>query len=193
MRLNSIRLAGFKSFVEPTTIHLDPVLCAIVGPNGCGKSNIVDGLRWAIGERSAQVLRGSTFDDVIFNGSDQRSASSHASVELLFDNSDAKIGGEYAAYTEISVRRELATDQPSEFFLNGRRCRSRDIQDLFLGTGFGIKGYAIISQDRTDQIVRSKPEELRQYVEEAAGVSSYRREGTKLNSRFSEPNRTYCA
>ena len=190
MRLNSIRLAGFKSFVEPTTIHVDPVLCAIVGPNGCGKSNIVDGLRWAIGERSAQVLRGSTFDDVIFNGSDQRSASSHASVELLFDNSDAKIGGEYAAYTEISVRRELATDQPSEFFLNGRRCRSRDIQDLFLGTGFGIKGYAIISQDRTDQIVRSKPEELRQYVEEAAGVSSYRerRHETELKIQRTEQN-----
>lgn len=190
MRLNSIRLAGFKSFVEPTTIQLDPVLCAIVGPNGCGKSNIVDGLRWAIGERSAQVLRGSTFDDVIFNGSDQRSASSHASVELLFDNSDAKIGGEYAAYTEISVRRELSTDQPSEFFLNGRRCRSRDIQDLFLGTGFGIKGYAIISQDRTDQIVRSKPEELRQYVEEAAGVSSYRerRHETELKIQRTEQN-----
>lgn len=190
MRLNSIRLAGFKSFVEPTTIHLDPVLCAIVGPNGCGKSNIVDGLRWAIGERSAQLLRGSTFEDVIFNGSDQRSASSHASVELLFDNGDGKIGGEYAAYTEISVRRELAIDQPSEFFLNGRRCRSRDIQDLFLGTGFGIKGYAIISQDRTDQIVRSKPDELRQYVEEAAGVSSYRerRHETELKIQRTEQN-----
>lgn len=190
MRLNSIRLAGFKSFAEPTSVHLDPVLCAIVGPNGCGKSNIVDGLRWAIGERSAQVLRGSNFNDVVFDGTDHRAKSSHASVELLFDNSDARIGGEYAGYTEISVRREITTDQHSEFFLNGRRCRSRDIQDLFLGTGFGTKGYAIISQDRADQIVRSKPEELRQYVEEAAGVSSYRerRHETELKIQRTEQN-----
>ena len=190
MLLKSIRLAGFKSFADPTTIRLDPEISAVVGPNGCGKSNIVDGLRWAIGERSASVLRGSTFDDIIFDGSDLRSPSSHASVELLFDNSDAKLGGEYASYAEISVRREIAIDQPSEFFLNGSRCRSRDIQDLFLGTGFGTKGYAIIEQGMTDRLVRSKPEELRHYLEEAAGVTNYRerRHQTELLIHRTEEN-----
>ena len=184
MRLKSIRLAGFKSFADPTTIQLNPEICAIVGPNGCGKSNIVDGLKWAIGERAASVLRGSTFEDIIFDGSDKRPPNSHASVELRFDNSDGKIGGAYSSYSEISIRREIAVDQASDFYLNGKRCRSRDIQELFFGTGFGTKGYAIIEQGMTDRLVRSKPEELRHYLEEAAGVTSYRERRLETERRI---------
>ena len=174
MRLKSIQVAGFKSFAERTVISFPDAVTAVVGPNGCGKSNIVDALRWAIGERSARLLRANTIQDVIFNGTDNRVAATSASVELLFDNSDGRIGGEYSAFSEISVRRELDLDQQSDFYLNGNRCRSRDIQSVFLGTGFGTKGYALIEQGMISQLVQSRPEEIRQFLEEAAGVSSYR-------------------
>ncbi len=176
MHLNSIKIAGFKSFVDATTITLDPEVSVIVGPNGCGKSNILDAVRWAIGESAAQRLRVELNQDFIFNGTETRPAASRASVELVFDNQDGRIGGDYASYSEFAVRREVRSgDQASsDYYLNGQRCRRRDIRDVFLGTGFGTRGYSIIQQDRITQLINSDPETLREHLEEAAGVSRYR-------------------
>ena len=176
MHLSSIKIAGFKSFVDATTITLDPEVSVIVGPNGCGKSNILDAVRWAIGESAAQRLRVDLNRDFIFNGTDTRPAASRASVELIFDNQDGRIGGDYSAYAELAVRREVQSgDQSSsDYFLNGQRCRRRDVRDVFLGTGFGTRGYSIIQQDWITQLVNSDPETLREHLEEAAGVSRYR-------------------
>lgn len=188
MRLNTIRLSGFKSFVDPTTLSLRHNISAIVGPNGCGKSNIVDAIRWVTGESSAKQIRGGKLEDIIFTGSDARQPTSRASVELIFDNEDGRIGGEYASYAEISVRREITRDSPSEYFLNGRRCRRRDVQDVFLGTGFGSRGYAVIEQGLTNKLVESRPDELRFHIEEAAGVSRYRERKRETESKIRETN-----
>ena len=174
MHLISIKLAGFKSFVEPTTVELDPDVSVVVGPNGCGKSNILEAVRWVIGESSAHQLRGEVNSDFIFSGTESRAAASRASVELLFDNSDGKLGGDYASYAELSVRRDVQTEGQSTYFLNGQRCRRKDILDVFLGTGFGTRGYSIIRQNWVSQLVNSDPETLREHLEEAAGVSRYR-------------------
>lgn len=184
MRLKTIKLAGFKSFVEPTTLSLRGHLTAIVGPNGCGKSNVVDAIRWVIGESSARQLRGELLTDVIFNGSTQRKPVGQASVELLFDNAEGSLGGVYAQYTEIAIRREITREGHSQFYLNGTRCRRRDVTDLFLGTGLGPSSYAIIEQGVISQLVESKPEELRVYLEEAAGISKYRERRRETESRM---------
>ena len=176
MHLTSIKLAGFKSFVDSTTVALDPAVSVIVGPNGCGKSNILDAVRWAIGESAAQRLRGDINRDFIFSGSDTRPAASRASVELVFDNQDGRIGGDYASYSELAVRREVHSGEQSksDYYLNGQRCRRNDVRDVFLGTGFGTRGYSIIQQDWITQLVNSDPETLREHLEEASGVSRYR-------------------
>ena len=174
MRLKSLKLAGFKSYVDPTVIDLPHNVTVVVGPNGCGKSNIVDAIRLGIGESQASHLRGEGLEDVIFDGSDTRARSGQATIELLFDNQDNKIGGSYANFSELALRREISQDSPSKFFLNGRRCRRRDIRDLFLGSGFGARSYSVIEQGFVGRIVTAKPEELRVHLEEVAGVSKYR-------------------
>ncbi len=184
MRLTSIKLSGFKSFVEPTTIKLPSNLIGVVGPNGCGKSNIIDAVRWVMGETSARQLRGESMSDVIFSGSSSRKPVATATVELLFDNSDGRAGGEYARYSEISVRRQVSRDGQSAYFLNGSRCRRKDITDLFLGTGLGPRSYAIIEQGMISQIVEARPEELRAFLEEAAGVSLYKERRRETENRI---------
>ena len=184
MRLKQIKLAGFKSFVDPTTVTLPGNRCAVVGPNGCGKSNIIDAVRWVMGESSAKQLRGENLTDVIFNGSNARKPTAMASIELLFDNSDGRIGGEYASYAEISVRRQVTRDSQSSYFLNGNRCRRRDIMDIFLGTGFGPRSYSIIEQGMISQLVEAKPEDLRVYLEEAAGISRYKERRRETENRI---------
>lgn len=184
MRLSKIKLSGFKSFVDPTTIHLPSNLVGIVGPNGCGKTNIIDAVRWVMGELSAKQLRGDSMADVIFNGSSARKPVSAASIELLFDNSDGAIGGQFANYAEISVRREVVRDGTSNYFLNNTRCRRRDVTDLFLGTGLGPRSYAIIEQGTITRLVESKPEELRVFLEEAAGISRYKERRRETESRM---------
>ncbi|NNE04562.1 MAG: chromosome segregation protein SMC [Xanthomonadales bacterium] len=174
MRLTSIKLAGFKSFVDSTTFQAPTNLTGIVGPNGCGKSNIIDAVRWVMGEGSARVLRGELMSDVIFSGSNSRKPVGTATVELMFDNSDGKIGGEYASYNEISVRRQVGRDGISQYMLNGARCRRKDIKDLFLGTGLGSTSYSIIEQGMISQVVDARPEDIRQHLEEAAGISRYK-------------------
>jgi chromosome segregation protein len=184
MRLKQIRLAGFKSFVDPTTVSFPGARCAVVGPNGCGKSNIIDAVRWVMGESSARQLRGENITDVIFNGSNSRKPTTQASIELVFDNADGRIGGEYAAYAEISVRRLVTRDAQSTYFLNGNRCRRRDVMDLFLGTGFGPRSYSIIEQGMISQLVEAKPEDLRLYLEEAAGISKYKERRRETENRI---------
>ncbi|HEX7034990.1 MAG TPA: chromosome segregation protein SMC [Pseudomonadales bacterium] len=184
MRLKQIKLAGFKSFVDPTTVTLPGNRCAVVGPNGCGKSNIIDAVRWVMGESSAKQLRGENITDVIFNGSNTRKPTAQASIELVFDNSDGRIGGEYAAYSEISIRRQVTRDAQSNYFLNGNRCRRRDIMDIFLGTGFGPRSYSIIEQGMISQLVEAKPEDLRVYLEEAAGISKYKERRRETENRI---------
>ncbi len=184
MRLKQIKLAGFKSFVDPTTVTLPGNRCSVVGPNGCGKSNIIDAVRWVMGESSAKQLRGENITDVIFNGSNTRKPTAAASIELTFDNSDGRIGGEYAAYTDIAIRRQVTRDAQSQYFLNGNKCRRRDIQDIFLGTGFGPRSYSIIEQGMISQLVEAKPEELRVYLEEAAGISKYKERRRETNNRI---------
>ena len=174
MRLSKIKIAGFKSFVDPTTIDLRSNLTGIVGPNGCGKSNTIDAVRWVMGESSAKHLRGASMDDVIFNGSSSRQPIGQASIELLFDNSDATLGGEYAEFSEIGIKRLITRDGQSKYFLNGSRCRRRDITDIFLGTGLGPRSYAIIEQGMISRLIEAKPEELRNTFEEAAGISKYK-------------------
>jgi len=174
LRLSKIKIAGFKSFVDPTTIDLRSNLTGIVGPNGCGKSNTIDAVRWVMGESSAKHLRGASMDDVIFNGSSSRQPIGQASIELLFDNSDATLGGEYAEFSEIGIKRLITRDGQSKYFLNGSRCRRRDITDIFLGTGLGPRSYAIIEQGMISRLIEAKPEELRNTLEEAAGISKYK-------------------
>ncbi|MDR2214075.1 MAG: chromosome segregation protein SMC [Pseudomonadales bacterium] len=185
MRLKSIKLAGFKSFVDPTTVNFPSNLCAVVGPNGCGKSNIIDAVRWVMGESSAKNLRGESMTDVIFNGSTNRKPVGQASVELIFDNSDRKITGEYAAFNEISVRRIVNSDAQSTYMLNGAKCRRRDITDIFLGTGLGPRSYSIIEQGMVSRLIESKPEDLRIFIEEAAGISKYKERRKETESRIS--------
>ena len=168
MRLKSIKLAGFKSFVDATTVPFPSNLSAIVGPNGCGKSNIIDAVRWVMGESSARYLRGESMADVIFNGSTSRKPVGQASIELIFDNGDGTLGGEYAQYAEIAVRRQVNRDGKSDYFLNSSRCRRKDITDIFLGTGLGPRSYAIIEQGMISRLIEARPEELRVYIEEAA-------------------------
>lgn len=190
MRLSTIKLSGFKSFVDPTTLHLPTNMTGIVGPNGCGKSNIIDAVRWVMGESSASRLRGDSLTDVIFSGSSARKPVSQATVELIFDNSDHAIAGEYAAYNEISVKRTVSRDGSSNYYLNGARCRRRDITDLFLGTGLGPRSYSIIEQGMISQIIEARPEDLRVYLEEAAGISKYkeRRKETETRIRHTREN-----
>jgi len=184
MRLTAIKLAGFKSFVDPTTVKFPSNLMGIVGPNGCGKSNIIDAVRWVMGESSARQLRGESMSDVIFSGSSARKPVTTATVELTFDNSDGRAGGEYASYSEISVRRQVSRDGQSNYFLNGSRCRRKDITDLFLGTGLGPRSYAIIEQGMISQIVEARPEDLRSFLEEAAGISRYKERRRETENRI---------
>jgi chromosome segregation protein len=190
MRLSKIKLSGFKSFVDPTTINFPSNLTGIVGPNGCGKSNTIDAVRWVMGESSAKHLRGASMDDVIFNGSSSRKPIDTAMVELLFDNSEGKLGGQYANYAEISVKRQVSRDGQSKYSLNGTRCRKRDVADLFLGTGLGPRSYAIIEQGMISRLIEAKPEELRNFLEEAAGISKYkeRRRETETRIRHTREN-----
>ncbi len=190
MRLKCIKLAGFKSFVDPTTVSFPSNLGAVVGPNGCGKSNIIDAVRWVMGESSAKNLRGESMTDVIFNGSGGRKPVGQASIELVFDNSDGSLVGEYASYAEISVRRKVTRDGQNNYYLNGNKCRRRDITDIFLGTGLGPRSYAIIEQGMISRLIEAKPEELRVYIEEAAGISKYkeRRRDTENRMRRTQEN-----
>jgi chromosome segregation protein len=190
MRLSTIKLSGFKSFVDPTTLHLPTNMTGVVGPNGCGKSNIIDAIRWVMGESAASRLRGDSLTDVIFSGSSARKPVSQATVELIFDNSDHTITGEYAAFNEISVKRTVSRDATSNYYLNGTRCRRRDITDLFLGTGLGPRSYSIIEQGMISQIIDARPEDLRVYLEEAAGISKYkeRRKETETRIRHTREN-----
>ncbi|WP_336368219.1 chromosome segregation protein SMC [Marinobacter sp. C2H3] len=184
MRLKSIKLAGFKSFVDPTTVPFPSNMTAVVGPNGCGKSNIIDAVRWVMGESSAKYLRGESMSDVIFAGSSARKPVGQASIELIFDNSDGSAPGEFVRFNEISVRRRVTRDGQSEYFLNGAKCRRRDITDLFLGTGLGPRSYAIIEQGMISRLIEAKPEELRIYIEEAAGISKYKERRRETENRI---------
>src|SRR5487761_2789444 len=174
LRLAHIKLSGFKSFVDPTPIHTPGRIVGIVGPNGCGKSNIIDALRWVLGESKASALRGKSMQDVIFNGSGNRKPVGRASVELLFDNSLGKAAGQWSSYAEIAIKRVLQRDGDSSYYINNQHVRRKDITDIFLGTGLGARAYAIIEQGMISRIIEAKPEELRIFLEEAAGVSKYR-------------------
>ncbi len=184
MRLNSIKLSGFKSFVDPTTVTFPSSMSCIVGPNGCGKSNVIDAVRWVLGESSAKNLRSDSMSDVVFNGSSSRKSVSKASVELFFDNKDGRIGGEFSSYNEISVRRSIELDGQSNYYLNGTSCRKRDVTDVFLGTGLGPRSYAIIEQGMISQLVSAKPDEMRGYIEEVAGISRYLERKKETESRI---------
>ena len=186
MRLTQIKLAGFKSFVDPTVIPTPSQLVGVVGPNGCGKSNIIDAVRWVLGESKASELRGESMQDVIFNGSSNRKPAGRASVELVFDNSEGRVPGQWGAYAEISVRRVLTRDGTSSYYINGQQVRRRDIHDIFLGTGLGTRGYAIIGQGMINRIIEAKPEELRVFLEEAAGVSRYKERRRETANRLSD-------
>ena len=186
MRLNSIKLSGFKSFVEPTNFMLPGQLVGVVGPNGCGKSNIMDAVRWVLGESRASELRGESMQDVIFNGTTTRKPASRASVELVFDNADHRAGGQWSQFGEIAVRRVLTRDGTSSYFINAQPVRRRDVQDVFLGTGLGPRAYAIIGQGTISRIIESKPEELRLFLEEAAGVSKYKERRRETENRLAD-------
>ena len=186
MRLNQIKLSGFKSFAEPTTFQLPGQRVGVVGPNGCGKSNIMDAVRWVLGESKASELRGESMQDVIFNGSGQRKPASRASVELVFDNTIARAGGQWNSYAEIAVRRVLTRDGSSSYYINGQPVRRRDVQDVFLGTGLGPRAYAIIGQGTISRIIESRPEELRLFLEEAAGVSKYKERRRETENRLKD-------
>jgi chromosome segregation protein len=184
MRLTAIKMAGFKSFVDPTTLIVPTNLTGVVGPNGCGKSNIIDAVRWVMGEGSARLLRGESMADVIFSGSASRKPVGTATVELLFDNSEGRVGGEFAGYAEISVKRQVSRDGISNYSLNNTRCRRKDITDLFLGTGLGARSYSIIEQGMITQIVDARPEEIRSHLEEAAGISLYKERRRETENRI---------
>jgi len=190
MQLQKIKLAGFKSFVDPTTLELPSQLIGVVGPNGCGKSNVIDAVRWVMGESSAKNLRGDSLADVIFNGSSGRKPVGAAMVELVFNNSQGRLGGEYAKYAELSVKRQINREGKSNYFLNGTKCRRRDITDVFLGTGLGPRSYSIIEQGMITRLIEAKPEELRAFLEEAAGISRYkeRRRETETRIRHTKEN-----
>ena len=184
MQLKSIKLVGFKSFADATTIPITHDMTAIVGPNGCGKSNVIDAVRWVIGELSAKQLRGKSMTDVIFNGAGGRHPAGKAAVELCFDNSDGAVGGEYANYAELVIRREVTREAVSSYFINGNACRRKDIIDVFLGTGLGARSYAIIEQGMVSRLIEAKPEELRVFLEEAAGISKYRERRRETENRI---------
>jgi chromosome segregation protein len=186
MRLTKIKLAGFKSFVDPTSVGFPTNLVGVVGPNGCGKSNIIDAVRWVMGEISAKHLRGDSMADVIFNGSGTRKPVGTASVELIFDNSDGKLGGEYAGYSEVSLKRVVSRDGQSSYFLNGVRCRRKDITQLFLGTGLGSRSYAIIEQNMISRVIEAKADDMRAFLEEAAGISRYKERRKETESRIAQ-------
>jgi chromosome segregation protein len=186
MRLNKVRLAGFKSFVDPTSVHLPGNLIGVVGPNGCGKSNIIDAVRWVMGELSARHLRGDSMSDVVFNGSSARKPVGTAAVELVFDNSDGKIGGAYASYSEISLKRTVSRDGTSAYYINGGRCRRKDITQLFLGTGLGSRSYAIIEQGMISRVIEARHDDMRLFIEEAAGVSLYKERRRETEMRMAE-------
>ncbi len=186
MRLTKIKLAGFKSFVDPTQINFPSNLTGVVGPNGCGKSNVIDAVRWVMGELSAKHLRGDNMADVVFNGSSARKPVGSASVELMFDNADGKIGGAYAGYSEISLKRQVARDGTSAYFINGGRCRRKDITNLFLGTGLGSRSYAIIEQGMISRVIDAKAEDMRAFVEEAAGISRYKERRKETEARIAD-------
>ena len=186
MRLNSIKLSGFKSFAEPTNFMLPGQLIGVVGPNGCGKSNIMDAVRWVLGESKASELRGESMQDVILNGTTHRKPASRSSVELVFDNSDHRAGGQWGQFTEIAVKRVLTRDGNSSYFINNQPVRRRDVQDVFLGTGLGPRAYAIIGQGTISRIIESRPEELRLFLEEAAGVSKYKERRRETENRLSD-------
>jgi chromosome segregation protein len=184
MRLTKLKIAGFKSFVDPTTVTFPSSLTGVVGPNGCGKSNIIDAVRWVMGEISAKHLRGESMADVIFNGSATRKPLGAASVELVFDNSDGKIGGEYAAYNEVALRRAVSRDGNSDYFINGTKVRRKDITQLFLGTGLGTRSYAIIEQGMISRVIDARPDDLRAFLEEAAGISRYKERRRETEGRI---------
>jgi len=186
VRLTQIKLAGFKSFVEPTTIPVPSQLVGVVGPNGCGKSNIIDAVRWVLGETRASELRGESMQDVIFNGSGNRKPAARASVELVFDNADGRAAGQWSSYAEIAVRRVLTRDGASSYYVNNQQVRRRDIHDIFLGTGLGTRGYAIIGQGMINRLIEARPEELRVFLEEAAGVSRYKERRRETENRLSD-------
>ncbi len=190
MQLQKIKLAGFKSFVDPTTLEMPGQLIGVVGPNGCGKSNVIDAVRWVMGESSAKNLRGDSLADVIFNGSSGRKPVGAATVELVFNNSQGRLGGEYAKYSELSVKRQINREGKSSYYLNGTKCRRRDITDVFLGTGLGPRSYSIIEQGMITRLIEAKPEELRAFLEEAAGISKYkeRRRETETRIRHTKEN-----
>ena len=184
MRLSKIKLSGFKSFVDPTTIMLPSNLVGVVGPNGCGKSNVIDAIRWVMGESSAKNLRGESMADVIFNGSANRKPVGTASIELFFDNSDGAIGGQFASYGEVAVRRTVSRDGSSQYFLNNVRCRRKDITGIFLGTGLGPRSYAIIEQGMISRLIEARPEDMRAHLEEAAGISRYKERRRETENRI---------
>ncbi|QAA92776.1 chromosome segregation protein SMC [Pollutimonas thiosulfatoxidans] len=186
VRLTQIKLAGFKSFVEPTVIPTPSQLVGVVGPNGCGKSNIIDAVRWVLGESKASELRGESMQDVIFNGSSNRKPAARASVELVFDNSEGRAAGQWSTYAEIAVRRVLTRDGTSSYLVNNQQVRRRDIHDIFLGTGLGSRGYAIIGQGMINRLIEARPEELRVFLEEAAGVSRYKERRRETENRLSD-------
>jgi chromosome segregation protein len=186
VRLNSIKLSGFKSFAEPTNFMLPGQLVGVVGPNGCGKSNIMDAVRWVLGESKASELRGESMQDVIFNGTNTRKPASRSSVELVFDNADHRAGGQWSQFTEIAVKRVLTRDGGSSYYINNQPVRRRDVQDVFLGTGLGPRAYAIIGQGTISRIIESKPEELRLFLEEAAGVSKYKERRRETENRLGD-------
>ena len=184
MQLKHIKLSGFKSFVDPTKISFPTNMVGVVGPNGCGKSNVIDAVRWVLGELSAKNLRGESMVDVIFNGSEKRKASGQCSIELLFDNSLGKISGEYVSFNEVSIKRVMTRDAQSDYYINNTKCRRKDVQDIFLGTGLGPSSYAIIEQGMVSKLVSAKPDELRTHIEEAAGVSKYKERRKETESRI---------
>ncbi len=186
MRLRQIKLAGFKSFVDPTTFEVPSRLVGVVGPNGCGKSNIIDAVRWVLGETRASELRGESMQDVIFNGSSDRKPSARASVELLFDNTLSRLGGAWAGYAEISVKRVLGRDGQSTYLVNNQVVRRKDVHDMFLGTGLGPRAYAIIGQGTVSRLIEARPEELRVFLEEAAGVSRYKERRRETENRLAD-------
>jgi chromosome segregation protein len=186
LRLSHIKLAGFKSFVDPTEIPFPGDLVGVVGPNGCGKSNVIDAVRWVLGESRASALRGESMQDVIFNGSTSRKPVGRASVELAFDNSLGKAAGQWSSYAEICIKRVLSRDGESTYYINNIHVRRRDIADIFLGTGLGGRGYAIIEQGMISRIIEAKPEEVRVFLEEAAGISRYRERRRETESRLAD-------
>ena len=186
MHLRQIKLAGFKSFVDPTQIDVPGRLVGVVGPNGCGKSNVIDAVRWVLGESKAAELRGESMQDVIFNGAGDRAPVGRASVELFFDNSEGRIGGQWGQYAELSIKRVLSRDGDSTYYINNIPVRRRDIHDVFLGTGLGPRAYAIIEQGMISRVIEAKPEELRIFLEEAAGVSKYKERRKETEGRLSD-------